>query len=374
MNSISSASSGAVQGRDHGKAAPSLPARLGPGLLLCAALAAASMWLAGIGPLQRSGISALTIAIVLGIVAGNTVYGRIAPVGAAGVGWSKQYLLRFGIILYGFRLTFQDIGHIGAAGVVIDVLVVASTFALSWLAGVRLFRLQREDAMLIGAGSAICGAAAVMAAQSVVRGRAEQVTVAVSTVVAFGTAAMFLYPVMLELNAQWGWIPLSAAQSGLYIGSTVHEVAQVAAAAASLGSSVADTAVITKMVRVMLLAPFLMVLAATLCRRPGAGHAHGADGESVLAQVWQAMPWFALGFIAAAGVNSLHVLPAPAVAVLDQTCTVALAMAMAALGLSTHVSALRRAGKKPLLLAALLFAWLIVGGGAIGLGVTALMG
>ncbi|KAI1691727.1 hypothetical protein DdX_21685 [Ditylenchus destructor] len=115
------------------------------------------------------------------------VYPRLAPASAAGVGFSKHWLLRAGIVLYGLRLTFQDIGHVGVAGVLMDVLVVASTFGLACWLGVRVFRMEREAAMLIGAGSAICGAAAVMAAEPVVRGRAAQVTVAVSTVVVFGT-------------------------------------------------------------------------------------------------------------------------------------------------------------------------------------------
>lgn len=330
------------------------------------------MQLANIGFLKANGISALTIAIALGILAGNTVYARVATVSAPGVGFSKQYLLRFGIILYGFRLTFQDIGHVGAAGVTIDVLIVSSTFILAWLAGTRLFRIEREAVMLIGAGSAICGAAAVMAAQSVVRGRTEQVAVAVSTVVVFGTLSMFLYPVMYHFNEQWQLIPALSDVAGLYIGATVHEVAQVAAAAASLGPSVADTAVITKMVRVMLLAPFLVVLATWLCRSSPC--TAGADEPGIWRRAGQAMPWFALAFIAVAGLNSLDIVPAGTRAGLDQLGTVVLAMAMAALGLSTQISAVRTAGRKPVLLATLLFAWLVVGGAAITLGVTALLG
>ena len=163
-----------------------------PGLLLVGLIAAASLHLAELPWLQAHGLSALTVAIVAGIVVGNTLYPPLAPSSAAGVGFSKHWLLRAGIVLYGLRLTFQDIGHVGVTGVLMDVLVVASTFGLACWLGVRVFKMEREAAMLIGAGSAICGAAAVMAAEPVVRGRAAQVTVAVSTVVVFGTLAMFL--------------------------------------------------------------------------------------------------------------------------------------------------------------------------------------
>ncbi|MDX3937104.1 YeiH family protein [Stenotrophomonas sp.] len=337
-----------------------------PGLLLTAAVAAAAMGLATLPWLQGHGISALTVAIVLGIAAGNTFYPRLAAQAGAGVGFAKHWLLRAGIVLYGLRLTFQDIGQVGASGVLIDALVLTSTFALAWWAGTRWFGIDRESALLIGAGSAICGAAAVMAAEPVVRGRAEQVTVAVSTVVVFGTLAMFLYPALYQLNLAHGWTPMSAQAYGVFTGSTVHEVAQVVAAGRAVSAPAADTAVIAKMVRVMMLAPFLIGLSMLLAR----GRTGAADGQRAKIVV----PWFAFGFVAVAGLTSLHLLPATVVSVAVDLDSVLLAMAMAALGLTTHASALRRAGMKPLLLALLLFGWLLAGGLGINLGVHALLG
>jgi uncharacterized integral membrane protein (TIGR00698 family) len=334
-----------------------------PGLLGVALLAPVAMAAAELPWLKGHGLSALTVAIVLGMVIGNTVYPRVAGVAAPGVLFSKQVLLRAGIVLYGLRLTFQDIAHVGIAGVAIDALVLGSTFALSWWVGTRVFKLDRKTAMLIGAGSSICGAAAVMAAEPVIRGRAEQVTVAVSTVVVFGTVAIFLYPALYALGTHipgWG---LSSTAYGIYAGSTIHEVAQVVAAGRAVAESAANTAVITKMVRVMMLAPFLIGLSAYLSRHPeeradavGAGPA--AKGPMVI-------PWFALGFVVVAGVNSLALLPKAVVSTALDVDTLFLAMAMSALGLTTHVSAIRAAGIKPLALAAVLFGWLIAGGFAI---------
>ena len=164
------------------------------------------------------------------------------------------------------RLTFQDVASVGIAGVLIDSIVLSSTFLLSWWAGTRLFGLDRKTAMLIGAGSSICGAAAVMAAEPVVSGRAEQITVAVSTVVVFGTLAIFVYPALYHLNAHHPVVAMSPAAYGLFTGSTVHEVAQVVAAGRAISESAANTAVITKMVRVMMLAPFLVILSLYLAR------------------------------------------------------------------------------------------------------------
>jgi len=222
---------------------------------------------------------------------------------------------------------------------------------------------------LIGAGSAICGAAAVMAAAPVVRGRAEQVTVAVATVVVFGTLAMVVYPVLYQLNMQWDWIGGGERGFGVYIGATVHEVAQVVAASRQIGESAADTAVIAKMVRVMLLAPFLLGLAWWLARRQRPASAQASVGFVI--------PWFAFGFIGVVVVNSWLQLPSALAAAINTLDTWLLAMAMAALGISTRAGALRQAGIKPLLLALVLFVWLLLGGAGIyvlvgqGLGYTA---
>jgi uncharacterized integral membrane protein (TIGR00698 family) len=354
-------------------------AQLLPGLILTGAVATAAIELGHLEWLQANGISALTLAIVLGMVAGNTLYPLIAPRADSGVLFAKQRLLRLGIIAYGLRLTFQDIAGVGITGVAIDALVLATTFALSWWAGTRLFGLDRTTAMLIGAGSAICGAAAILAAEPVVEGRASQVTVAVATVVVFGTLAIFLYPALYHLNERFHLVALSATQYGIFAGSTSHEVAQVVAAGHAINDTAANTAVITKMVRVMMLAPFLLLLSTYLARNPSvrnsplggyrsAGKAGLRSGRAASKIV---IPWFALGFVAVAGLNSLAVLPPALVKGAVTADTVMLAMAMTALGLTTRVSAIRSAGVKPLALASLLFGWLVLGGGAINAGISA---
>ncbi|MCW4454022.1 YeiH family protein [Flavobacterium sp. MXW15] len=336
-----------------------------PGLLLTAAIAALSTWLGGLPWPQRHGLGPLTLAIALGVLAGNTLYPHMAHRAGAGVGFARHWLLRIGIVLYGLRLTLQDIGQVGAAGVLIDALVLASTFVLAGRLGPRLFGLDRTTSLLIGAGSSICGAAAVMAAEPVLRARAEQAAVAIATVVVFGTLAMFLYPALYRLGLRHGVLPLDEHAFGVFVGSTVHEVAQAVAAGRAIGGQAADSAVIAKMVRVMMLAPALVLLSALLARR--APTAQGGRPAPV------AVPWFAFGFVAVAGFHSLHWLPAPLVAHAVALDSALLAMAMAALGLGTQASALRRAGPRPLLLALLLSGWLLGGGLAINLGVQALL-
>ena len=339
-----------------------------PGLAICAAVAVAALALARIDWLASHGLGALTLSIVIGIVIGNTVYPRIAHRAGPGIAVGKQTLLRAGIVLYGLRLTLQDVGHVGVAGVAIDATVLATTFVLAVAIGTRWLKLDRDSAILIGAGSAICGAAAVMATEPVVKARAEQVTVAVATVVVFGTLGIFLYPQLHALAADWSLFPREASAFGVYAGSTIHEVAQVVAAAGSVGREASDTAVIAKMVRVMMLAPFLLILSVWLARRRPAEGPRGAGRAPV------AIPWFALAFVAVVLFNSLQLLPSSALAIAADVDTALLAMAMAALGVSTHLRAIRAAGVRPLVLAGILFGWLVIGGAAINRAGSTLLG
>jgi uncharacterized integral membrane protein (TIGR00698 family) len=333
------------------------------GLALSGLIAAAAIAAAKIDWLQAHGFSALTLAIVIGMLVGNLGYQRIAPVCAPGVNFSKQNLLRLGIILYGFRLTFQDIGHVGLSGVLIDALVLCSTFGMALLLGTRVFKLDRNTAMLIGAGSSICGAAAVMATEPVLRAQPAQVTVAVATVVVFGSLAIFLYPLLYQLNLHWQFLAASPLAYGIFTGSTVHEVAQVVAAARAISPDAANTAVIAKMVRVMMLAPFLMLLSAYVAKKAAGARNTGSAKQAGAGRL--AIPWFAFGFVAVVAFNSLALLPTTLVSHVNDVDNVLLAMAMAALGISTHFSSIRTAGIKPLLFAACLFGWLIVGGAVI---------
>ena len=330
-----------------------------PGLALTAALTGAALWAGSFPAIAGAGFSALTLAILFGMVVGNTVYPKIWQPCDGGVIFAKQHLLRLGIILYGFRLTFAQIADVGVSGILIDVLTLSSTFFIACFLGQKVFGLDKHTSWLIGAGSSICGAAAVLATEPV-KAEASKVTVAVATVVIFGTIAIFLYPAMYPLLAHW----FTPETYGIYMGSTMHEVAQVVAAGHAVSPDAENAAVIAKMLRVMMLAPFLLFLAARVKQLTPAG-----NGEKSKITI----PWFAIMFILVAVFNSFHLLPKAVVDMLVTLDTVLLAMAMAALGVTTHVSALKKAGAKPLLMALMLFVWLIVGGGVINVAIHSLM-
>ncbi|NTV09526.1 MAG: YeiH family protein [Zoogloea sp.] len=318
--------------------------RSASGLLLCGVLAAAAYLIATTGGLGRLGIGPLTMAILLGALVGNGLPERFRDRLRPGVGLAQTRLLRLGVMLYGFNLSFQQIAEVGPQAILMDLAMVSSTLLLGWLVGTRWLRLDRETVLLTSAGSAICGAAAVLATEPVLGAPPHKTAAAVGSVVLFGTLAMALFPVLYRL----GYWP--AAAFGVYVGATVHEVAQVVAIGKTIGGDVANTAVIVKMIRVMMLAPFL-VLVAGIFR----GQSAGGRGRA-------ALPWFALGFVVVAGFNSLHWLGMGEVEAMRSADTLILAVAMAALGFETTLARMRQAGRGPLVLGAILFVHLVAFG------------
>src|SRR5690606_7389215 len=307
------------------------------GLLLVFLLALAAYQAAQLPWLAQAGLSPLVIAIVIGAVYGNIMPDVLQADRAAGVNLAARRLLRIAVAFYGLRISVQELMSIGSAGLAMAVIMVVGTLALGSLLG-RMLRLDRETAILTSAGSAICGAAAVLAFESSLRSAPHKSTVAVATVVLFGTVSMFVYPVLFHA----GWIPLDSTALGIFIGGSVHEVAQVVATASAIDPTTTDAATIVKMARVALLVPVLLILGAWLARRAG-GESTEAGGKSSVA-----VPWFVLGFLALIVVNSLNILPERLVENINYLDTFALTMAMAGLGLETRVSKMRQAGARVL--------------------------
>ncbi len=313
------------------------------------------------------GLSSLTLAILIGMVLGNTVYPNLAERLSVGVAFAKGQILRLAIIFYGFKLTLTQVSSVGLSAVMSDALVLTSTFLLTYWIGTRWLKVDKQTTLLIGSGASICGAAAVIAAEPVVKAEAHKVTIAVATVVVFGTVAMLLYPFLYHLGWLQPW--LNAQQYGIYTGSTIHEVAQVVVAGNAVSPEVGDTAVVTKMIRVMMLAPFLLILSFALTK----GSSDNGKKPSFMNRVQQVkVPWFAFTFIAIVLLHTWVPMTASFERSMVMLDDVLLTMAMFALGLTTHLGAIKQAGMKPLILGAIMFGWLIVGGGLINIGISSL--
>lgn len=332
------------------------------GLILVAGLAYLCIYLGEMTVIKSLGLSTLTLAIILGIIFGNTIYVNLSRYVETGVVFAKSYLLKAGIVLYGFHLTFYQISQVGINSVLADIFMVTTTFVLSYFLGRKWFQLDPKTCLLIGAGNSICGAAAILATEPVVKAGTDKVAVSVAVVVIFGTLALFLYPLMYHLNI---W-PLTDKQWGLYIGSSIHEVAQVYAAGKAINPAVADIAVTTKMIRVMILAPFLIGLSLWLNHHTQATTQTSTSGTIINKQRLK-MPWFAILFIVVAGINSLGWLPTDVLKAVLYFDNILLTMAMVALGLTTHISAIQRAGVKPIMLGVIMLLWLVIAGALLQL-------
>ena len=298
-------------------------------------------------------ISTLIIGILFGMLYANSIKKYFPQSFDKGVAFCTKTLLRTGIVLYGFRLTFQNLEEVGFSGVFTAFLIVSSTFIIGYLFGTKVLKLDREITILTSAGSAICGAAAVLATESVLKSPAYKSAIAVSTVVVFGTIAMFLYPFLFKL----GILNLSDSNMGIYIGATLHEVAHAVGAGEALGENASSNAIIVKMIRVMMLAPFLIVLSIWLLKTAVNSTIDNKDKKAKII-----IPWFALMFIVVVAFNSFDLLSLQIVESINYLDSFILTVAMTALGMQTSFDKFKNVGLKPIYLASVLFLWLTFAG------------
>ncbi|MCZ6111518.1 YeiH family protein [Campylobacter ureolyticus] len=312
--------------------------------ILTSALCAYSLSL--LAPIKTLAISPLIIAVVLGAILSNTFYEASLFLEKTGViKIATKQILRLGIVLYGFKITLNDIGHVGFSGVLMAFFIVFSTFFIGYFLGLVL-GLDKKSSVLISAGSSICGAAAVLATSSVIKAKSDKVGVAVCTVVVFGTIFMFLYPVLFRL----GVLDLSKTQMGYLMGLSLHEVAHAVGAGAAVGGQASDLSVIIKMLRVLMLVPFLFMMSFFIFD----------ENNNKKSTKKVTIPWFGLWFLAMVFIGSflplnLRDISLPIVNFID---IILLTIAMFALGITIRKDMLKKSGKKPFILATFLAIWL----------------
>lgn len=317
-----------------------------PGLLICAAVGAGCLWLGTIVP----NLSPMLAAIVLGILLRNTV--PIPGWAEPGIAVSAKSLLRWGVVLLGLQLSLPAIVALGPGVLLIVVCAVGITFFTTLGVG-RLLGVDRDLRTLIAAGFSICGAAAVAGMQGALRATQEKVAAAVALVVLFGT---LMIPVTDGLVALFG---LGTGDAGTLIGGSVHEVAQVVAAAGIAGGApLLAVAVPIKLARVVLMAPVVGGMSAW--RRHSTAPVEGAKRPPLL-------PLFVLGFIAMMLVATTGLVPGAVLDVAKVIQQFLLAAAMFALGLGVSIKSLIHLGARPILLglAATVTIMLVVGAGIL---------
>lgn len=308
-----------------------------PGLWLVGLLTAASYGLRSFPGLAQ--LSPMIIGIILGVMMCNLA--PTAEIFRPGIAIAGKGLLRAAVALLGVQITIGELIGIGAWGLASAVIALFTTFFFILWVG-RLMGVGRSLTVLIAAGTSVCGAAAIAGANSAARGSDEDVTYAVASITLFGTIAMFSLPLIGRL------LGMETQAYGTWVGLSVHEVAQVVGAGFQSGEFAGKTAVITKLVRVLLLAVLVSGLVLAFRKRDGAE----PEADKTSAGV-PLVPGFILCFLGLVLLNSGGLLPEmPREAIIDVT-PVLLTAALAALGLGTRFDKLRELGVKPLILCGL---------------------
>lgn len=321
-----------------------------PGLLVALCLAA----LATVAGTLLPVVGAPVFGIVFGVLIAALVHpgNRLKP----GLAFASRPVLQIAIVVLGATLSLAQVARVGihSLPVMLGTLVVALVAA--WLLG-HLLNVRGDTQLLIGVGTAICGASAIAATQSVIRAKESQVAYAVGTIFTFNVIAVLTFP---QLGHLFG---MNQHSFGLWAGTAINDTSSVTAAGYAYGDVAGPYSVIVKLTRTLMLIPIVIVLASWVARRDGS---RVTESERRISLPWKRLvPLFLLGFIAASALTSVGVIPSSWHNSLTRTGAFLITTALAAIGLSLRVADIRRAGVRPLLLGATL--WITVAVSSLGL-------
>ncbi|MDA4892307.1 putative sulfate exporter family transporter [Streptomyces sp. MS2A] len=310
-----------------------------PGLGLTALIAAASTVIGGLAPVVGSALPALLIGVAI------SLWRRPGALFAPGLAVSARLLLQTAVVLLGVQLSVAEVLRVGLESLPVMLTGLAVCLLGAWALG-RALRVERRLTTLIGVGTGICGASAIAAVSPVIAATGAEIAYAMTTIFLFNVLAVVLFPLLGHA------LQLDPHTFGLLAGTAVNDTSSVVAAAAVYGSAALGFAVVVKLVRTLMIIPISVGLSIAEARRHSRGRRLTPRG------IVRLVPWFLVGFLLVAAVTSTGIVPASVRDGLSVMSGFLIAMALAAIGLSTDVAALRRAGWRPLALGAIL--WILV--------------
>ncbi|WIB25602.1 putative sulfate exporter family transporter [Curtobacterium sp. MCSS17_015] len=340
-------------------------AALVPGLALATGIAVVATVIGRLLPVVGAPVSGVLIGAVIGTIR------RPGALFRPGISTASRTVLQSAVVLLGAQLSLAQVARAGVESLPVMLGTLAVCLLAAWGIG-RALGVVGNLRTLIGVGTGICGASAIAAVTPVIGAVSIEVAYAVSTIFLFNVAAVVVFPVVGHA------LGMSQHAFGLFAGTAVNDTSSVVAAASTYGPGAADFAVVVKLVRTLMIIPVVLVLAWLVGRRtsPGTAPADGValDGPTVPSptparwsprRVFRLVPWFLIGFVLVAAVNSTGLVPGPAHPVIAAVAAFLITVALSAIGLSTDVAGFRRAGLRPVLLGGSL--WIVVSVSSLGL-------
>lgn len=315
------------------RALPRPPSR-STGLLLCAAIGVAAWWLGGRFPLVGAPIAGL----LLGLLIGNVF--TLPAHTETGIQFSVKKLLKWAIIGLGLQLPLQQLWSVGRESLSITLVTLSLAFVVALLAG-RWLKLPRGLTLLVGAGTAICGGSAIAAVAPIIDANKQDLALSLTTIFLFNLVAVFLFPFTGHL------LGLDDAAFGVWSGTAINDTSSVVAAAYSYSHEAGDIATIVKLTRASLILPVALAISVVYTREK--------SGDSQVSMI-DIFPWFILGFVAAAVIHTLGILPTKVEGILLAAANFMLVMALVAVGLGSDLRKLLHAGVRPVFLGLLVWA------------------
>ena len=301
---------------------------LAPGFSISLVAAAAASFLS-----EHYGAPVMLFALLLGMgLSFLSVEGRCK----AGIEFTARTVMRIGIALLGMRITIEQMTALGWQPIALVVALIVITISVSIVVA-KLIGFQKLFGMLTGGATAICGASAALALSVALPNHPQKEKATLFTVIgvsALSTIAMIVYPMIAE------WLSLSPTQAGIFLGATIHDVAQVVGAGYSMSSETGDTATVVKLMRVAMLLP-VIICAAMITRMQGV---ESTGPRPPL------LPWFAVGFLILACINSTGWVPVVVQGGMNELSRWCLIISISALGMKTQFKELATVGIKPILL------------------------
>ena len=306
-----------------------------PGIAACVAVAAVAVVLAHYVPL----VGGAVFAILLGIVAGNAL--RLSPTVKPGLAFCSRRVLQWAIIVLGGGLSLTQVWRTGRESVVVMLGTLTIALLMAWLLG-KLLRVPTRLVSLVGVGTGICGGSAIAAVAPIIEAEDEEIAFAISTVFLFNVLAVVLFPLLGHL------MKMSDTGFGLWAGTAINDTSSVVAAGYSYSPEAGDYATITKLARTTMIVPVALGFALLRARS-----CSGAGNPVCLRKIF---PWFVLGFLGAAVLNTIGILGPTLPAHLSEAGRMLIAVALAGVGLGTNLRGMVKTGPRPVLLGLLVWA------------------